>query len=293
MEWILILAVVVGVVLYLRARNKQQMQQIERDRQATAELTRVIATAEEDVTAFGMALQQLDLDLAGRELDEAARADYQRALDDYESAKMSLAAVQAPAEIHNVSKILDDGRYAIACVHARVNGKPLPQRRAPCFFDPAHGMSVRDVQWAPPGGAARDVPACALDAERVEAGAEPDTRQVMLGSRRVPYWEAGAGYGPWASGYFASFGLMNAMFMGTMMGAFMFGDGFGGDGGADGGSEGGDSGSDSGGDSGADAGGGADYNADGGFDGGGGWDGGGGGWDGGGFDGGGFDGGGF
>ena len=126
--------------------------------------------------------------------------------------------------------ILDDGRYAISCVRARAAGEPLPQRRSPCFFDPRHGMSVRDVSWTPPGGTPRDVPACALDAERVEAGAEPATRQVMLGFASVPYWEAGSAYAPWAAGYFATFGLMNVMFFGTMMGAFMVGDGFGGGG---------------------------------------------------------------
>ena len=88
-----------------------------------------------------------------------------------------------PDEIKNVIKILDDGRYAIACVRARAAGQPLPQRRPACFFDPRHGMAVEDVPYAPPGGVQRDVPACALDAERVKAGAEPDTRQVMVGSR--------------------------------------------------------------------------------------------------------------
>ena len=286
MEWIIILVILVGAVLFIRNRNKQQLQQLEREKASSAELTLVKATAEEDITAFGMALQQLDLELDGRELDEGMRADYQRALDAYDISKSSLGAVQSPAEIHNVSKILDDGRYAIACVRARVAGEPLPHRRPPCFFDPAHGMSVRDVAWAPPGGTRRDVPACALDAERVESGAEPDTRQVMLGSRRVPYWEAGSGYMPWASGYFAAFGLMNVMFLGTMMGAFMFGEGYGGDASSDSGS---DSGADGGSDAGADAGG-TDYDASGGVDGGG-FDGGG--FDGGGFDGGGFDGGGF
>ena len=84
-----------------------------------------------------MALQQLDIELAGRELDEAARADYQRALDATRSSKTSLAAVQSPAEIHNVSMILDDGRYAIACVRAQRCRRAVPQRRPPCFFDPA------------------------------------------------------------------------------------------------------------------------------------------------------------
>ena len=58
----------------------------------------------------------------------------------------------------------------------------------------------------PPGGATREVPACALDAERVRAGAEPDTRQVMVGTQRVPYWQGGRAYRPYAAGYFGGFG---------------------------------------------------------------------------------------
>jgi hypothetical protein len=68
----------------------------------------------------------------------------------------------------------------------------------------------------PPGGTQRDVPACALDAERVEAGAEPDIRQVMVGSRRVPYWQGGRAYQPYAAGYFGTFGPMEWMFMGML-----------------------------------------------------------------------------
>ena len=44
---------------------------------------------------------------------------------------------------------------------------PLPAKRPPCFFNPAHGPSSQNVEWAPPGGVARDVPACPADAERV------------------------------------------------------------------------------------------------------------------------------
>ena len=86
-----------------------------------------------------------------------------------------------PDDVRHVTEILDDGRYAIACVRARAAGEPLPTRRPPCFFDPRHGLSVTDVPWTPPGGATRDVPACALDAERVAAGADPDSRMVMVG----------------------------------------------------------------------------------------------------------------
>ena len=144
--------------------------------------------------------------------------DYQRALDAYEDAKSSLDAVQKPDEIRHVTEILEDGRYAIASVQARVHGEPLPTRRPPCFFDPRHGLSVEDVPYAPPGGAVRDVPACALDAQRVRVGAEPDIRKVMVGAQRVPYWQGGPAYAPYASGYFGRFAMMDVMFMGLMFG---------------------------------------------------------------------------
>ena len=82
------------------------------------------------------------------------------------------------------------------------------------------------MTYAPVGGADRQVPACALDAERVKAGAEPDSRQVMVGTQRVPYWQGGPAYRPYAAGYFGGFGIMDWMFMGLMFN--MVGDGMGG-----------------------------------------------------------------
>jgi hypothetical protein len=276
MEWIFILAVVVVGVLVVRAYNQRELTRQRGVQRDLDELTAVKKATEEDITVLGEELQRLDDEVAGHELDEAARADYQRALDAYEAAKQSLASVTIAEEISNVTSILDDGRYAIACVRARVAGEPIPARRPPCFFNPQHGPSVRDVPWSPPGGVVRDVPACALDAQRVEAGAEPDSRQVMLGTRRVPYWEAGRAFGPFTAGYFGAFGLVNALFLGTVMGAVLGGDGDGSydegyqdgqdsdsaDGSGDGSGDGGDSG-------------GSDFDASGGFDSGG-WDGGGG-----------------
>lgn len=180
------------------------------------ELEPVKKLAFEDITALGEQLQELDLDLSGHELDAGQRADYQRALDAYEAAKTAGDRITEPEQIKHVTEILDDGRYAIACVRARVAGEPLPSRRPPCFFDPRHGLSVADVAWTPPGGASRDVPACALDAERVRAGAEPDQRMVMVGSQRVPYWAGGRAYQPYARGYFGAFTPMDWMFAGLL-----------------------------------------------------------------------------
>jgi hypothetical protein len=223
MEWVLVVLVVIAVVAFvvIRRRNAQVSAQ-----RAVAELEPVKKLAFEDVTALGVELQDLDLELAGEPLDAGANADYQRALDSYESAKTAADAITRPEQVQDVTKILDDGRYAIACVRARVAGDALPTRRPPCFFDPRHGLSVADVPFAPGGGAERQVPACALDAERVRAGADPDVRQVMIGTRRVPYWEGGRAYRPYAAGYFGGFGPLDWIFMGFMFEGM--GDGLGG-----------------------------------------------------------------
>jgi hypothetical protein len=220
---VLLVLVAVAVVAFVVVRRRNRSLASER---AVRELEPVKKLAFEDVTALGVELQGLDLDLAGRQLDEGANADYQRALDSYEAAKTAADRIERPEQVQDVTKILDDGRYAIACVKARVAAQALPQRRPPCFFDPRHGLSVEDVTYAPVGGADRQVPACALDAQRVKAGAEPDVRQVMVGTRRVPYWQGGPAYQPYAAGYFGGFGPLDWIFMGFMFNGL--GDGLGG-----------------------------------------------------------------
>jgi len=212
---LLVVAAVIAVVVVTTRRRRAR--ELERKR---AELEPVKKLAFEDITALGVDLQDFDVEMAGKELDVGARADYQRALDAYESAKFAGDRIEQPDDVKNITTILEDGRYAMACVRARVAGDPLPTRRPPCFFDPRHGPSVADVPYTPPGGMRRDVPACALDAERVDAGADPDTRMVMVGSQRVPYYQGGREYAPYAAGYFGAFGPMDVMFMGLMFGAF-------------------------------------------------------------------------
>ena len=215
----LVLLVLLAVIVASVAVSSRKKRATELER-ARTELEPVKKFAFEDITVLGEELQSLDLDLAGEQLDAGARADYQRALDAYEAAKTAGDAISRPEDLKHVAEILEDGRYAIACVRARVAREPLPTRRPPCFFDPRHGPSVEDVPYAPPGGTQRDVPACALDAERVRVGAEPDIRKVMVGAQRVPYWQGGRAYQPYAAGYFGHFGMMDVMFMGMMFGGF-------------------------------------------------------------------------
>ncbi len=283
------LLVVIGAVVLVSQSVSRRNRQRALEQRRAADLDAVRKVTDEDVTRFGEELQRLDGELLTTELDEATRQDYQRALDSYEAAKESLSRVTASDDIRHVTEALEDGRYAVACVKARTSGQPLPVRRPPCFFNPAHGPSTTDVEWAPPGGQKRQIPVCAADADRVSQGAEPDIRTVQQGVGRVPYWQGGPAYSPWASGYFGGYatsGLLPGFLLGTLLSPG-WGGGFGGDpfdssyddgdGSNDGGGDGGDGGGDSG-DGGGDAGGdgGGDFG-----DGGGGFDFGG---DGGGFD---------
>jgi hypothetical protein len=222
---IVLLLLVAAVVALVLAQRRAKARELERQE---AELAPVRQLTFEDVTALGEQLRQLDVELAGRQLSEGEHADYQRALDAYEAAKSAADAITRPDDVRHVTQILDDGRYAMACVRARVAGEPLPVRRPACFFDPRHGTAVTDVLWAPPGGAPRDVPACALDAERVSAGADPDSRMVMAGARRVPYYQAGPAYAPYAAGTFGGLGpiLFTGLLFGGLGGFDMVGDGF-------------------------------------------------------------------
>lgn len=202
MEWLapLVAVVVMGCaapVVRHRARARR------RERLRDAEVFRLNhRAAAEDVTRFGEELMDLHVETMTTDLDPAMRADYQRALDAYEGAKAALTGASTAGDVTLTLRQLTDGRHAHACVLARRDGRDLPERRSPCFFDPAHGPASRDVTWAPPGGVERDIPVCFRDAERLAAGEVPAARKVRLGDRRVSWFAAGPAYQPWAAGWY-------------------------------------------------------------------------------------------
>ncbi len=197
--------VVVIVVFSRRARKTRELQ-----------LTAVRKTVDEDITEYGERLGSFSL--ADPDFDDATRADMQRALDSYDRAKSSVALMRSPADAANVTTALEDGRYALACVDARLAHEPLPERRPPCFVDPRHGPSVADVVWAPPGLGERDVPMCAACRTTVETGGQPHSLEVATAGGSRPYYQAGPEYGAYAQGYYSPFaGVMTAVVMGTML----------------------------------------------------------------------------
>lgn len=211
------IAVVGGAGAYaVVRRNRRRKEEEER-----AALDKLRVVVDEDITAYGETLERLDFHPAEKGADDTMRADYERALDSYESAKTKMEHAQRPSDVRPVTQSLEDGRYSLAVLEARRTGKPVPARRPPCFFDPRHGPSVADVLWTPSGGAAREVPVCGADEVRLREGKDPMSRTVDVGDgRRRPYWEAGPAYGPWAGGYFGG-GLLPGLLVGTMLGSML------------------------------------------------------------------------
>ncbi|WP_338895913.1 hypothetical protein WBG99_09570 [Streptomyces sp. TG1A-60] len=206
-----------GVGAYALVRRSRRRKEEER-REALAKLAVVV---DEDITAFGEELERLDFHPAEAGASDAMRADYERALDTYEKAKSLMAAATRPEEVRAVTQTLDDGRFSLTRLAARREGLPLPERRAPCFFDPRHGPSAADVQWSPELGTPREVPVCAADRDRLADGRDPMIREVETASgARRPYWDAGPAYGPWAGGYYGG-GILPALLVGTMLGSMM------------------------------------------------------------------------
>jgi len=179
------------------------------------------ASLDADITRFGDELRDLDLDVVGIELSEEAQTNYSEALDAYENAKQAMNQARYESDATAIAHILEEGRYAMACVKSHAQGKPMPERHPPCFFDPAHGPSAKNVTWAPPGGAPREVPACALDAARVTSGSDPHIRMVQQGYQAVPYWQD-QGHAAYARGYYEPYGL-DPVVQGLAKGALMFG----------------------------------------------------------------------
>ncbi|GGT40182.1 hypothetical protein P6B95_32280 [Streptomyces atratus] len=214
--------ITVGAILVLGAgtaytifrRNRKRKEDEER-----AALDKLRVVVDEDITAYGETLDRLDFHPAEAGADDSMRADYERALDSYESAKIRMSKAQHPSDVRGVTQALEDGRFSLAVLEARRKGGEPPARRPPCFFDPRHGPSVADVRWSPSGGTAREVPVCAADEIRLREGEEPLGRTVDTGDgRRRPYWEAGPAYGPWAGGYFGG-GLLPGLLVGTLLGS--------------------------------------------------------------------------
>jgi hypothetical protein len=218
---VLIGLLIVGAVVFIVFRAVRSR------RRSQAELAEVKAAAHEDLIALADDVQKLEQPV---EANAEAKREYEAALVDYDTATQAYDHATRAKELEAVAGALEEGRYHMTAAQALLDGKKPPERRAPCFFDPRHGPSTRDVEWAPPGGTPRKVPACEADAQAVEHGQQPASREVLAGGRRVPYWNAPPYFGPWAGGYFMPFGgmgFLSGLFVGELLGGAYGGWGYG------------------------------------------------------------------
>jgi hypothetical protein len=217
---------IAAVALTRRRRKREELEEVKR-------------IARDDLVALGDDIRALDVDVAMPNANQDAKNHYNEAVDIYQRAEQGLDAARRPEDLEPVSSELERGRFEMQSAKALLEGKTPPERRAPCFFDPRHGPSVRMVDWAPPGGTPRPVPACAADAARVEEGLDPNVREVEYAGRQVPYWAAPPAYTPFFGGFYGGFGgggFLPGLLIGEMLGGGFggWGDpGSGGDGSSD------------------------------------------------------------
>lgn len=197
-----VLPLVIGALAVIGAIavwSRGQAARLHRVALLDAALTTSCRAAEEDLLRFTEDLTALAEDEA---ISPAARGELDEASRCLGRAQAALATVSLPQDVATATSSLQDGRQAICRAQAVIAGLPVPEPRPPCFFNPAHGPSVANVGWTPPGLAAIDVPACQADVERVGRGADPYVRTVQFGDERVPWWQGGLEGAPWARGYF-------------------------------------------------------------------------------------------
>ena len=179
---IFILAVF-GLMIFLLVRGIRGHQ-----RTRAQELADVKTNVRDDLIALAEDIRAVELDMQMPGANAEAQRAYASAVEAYDRANRSWETARTPRDLKPAAEELEEGRYAMLWARAVLAGRTPPERRSPCFFDPRHGPSSRDVAWAPPGGTSRAVPACEADAQRVERGEEPRTRYVERDGHRVPFY---------------------------------------------------------------------------------------------------------
>ena len=145
----------------------------------------------EEVTALGVDLSELQVDIAGSDRGHEVRSRWEEAVAGHDMAKHLLAASTTAEEVIVVEQVVADARWHHAAVRALRDGEQVPQQCNPCFFDPRHGSSTATVTWSSHVGAERTVDVCAADADRLASGEAPEIRLVRVADRYIPWHEIG------------------------------------------------------------------------------------------------------
>lgn len=180
-----------------RARARRRLREIqERDLARKA--------VDEDLAQYADDLAELYFETLTDEPGSPLCQEFDRAVECYERARTLRRNATATGTVKDVTRTLEYGRHTMACVLARRRDQAVPERRPPCFLNPAHGPAEVRVDWAPEGQPARRVPVCRADSDRLVLGVAPEVRLVRAGGRYVPWFQAGPAYRAYAEGYFGA-----------------------------------------------------------------------------------------
>lgn len=161
------------------------------------------ALADDDIDAFADRLIALRERTGEAKVPPAVNDDYVRAVRLHQRVYEEVERIASPADLRPVAVLLEEGRWWLARAEARLAGEPPPSRTLPCFFDPAHGLSVSDVSWRPYSGELYRVRACRDDIARLVHGERPAIRTVEIGGWERPHWLPHAELDGWNTGYYA------------------------------------------------------------------------------------------
>ncbi len=193
-----LVAMIVGGLRWRRRRDQK------RDDEQVADMLRP-ALQEEVVELSGTvaALPPAPPGGTGDQLNNHTR----QVLDLVEEARHRLdatdgrAVMDTPDEVEDVVRRLADARYELVVIDALRRGAAVPERTAPCFFDPRHGPSIGEHAFTPEGGSERPVPVCAKCRDQLDAGQVPALRSLALGATIKSYWEWDRYTRPYVNGY--------------------------------------------------------------------------------------------
>ncbi len=196
---VLIVLCLVGVLVGRRRRARVRRRLMEVQKRDLAR-----KAVEEDLARFADDLADLYFETLTDEPGSPLCQDFERAVECYERARSLGRSAAATGTVKDATRTLEYGRHTMACVLARRRDQQVPERRPPCFLNPAHGPAEVRVDWAPEGQPSLQVPVCRADADRLLLGVAPEVRLVRAGGRYVPWFQAGTAYRAYAEGYFGS-----------------------------------------------------------------------------------------
>lgn len=91
----------------------------------------VRSQAQDDLVALGDDIRALDVDIQMPDATSEAKQRYGQALEAYQRASGIFDAAKRPEDLSTVTETMEEGRFAMACAKALLEGRPPPERTPP------------------------------------------------------------------------------------------------------------------------------------------------------------------